>query len=121
MISAARQGAILNQDNSVNGSGNPADVGSYIAIYATGEGQTSPGGVDGKIASSIYPKPVADVSVTIGGVQATVAYAGAVPGGVAGALQVNVQIPAGVASGSAVPVVLTIGGVASPVVYMAVR
>jgi uncharacterized protein (TIGR03437 family) len=121
MISAARQGAILNQDYSVNGAGNPADIGSYVAIYATGEGQTSPAGVDGSVASSVYPTPVAKTTVTIGGVDAPVAYAGAVPSGVAGALQVNVQVPAGVASGSAVPVILTVGGVASPTVYMAVR
>jgi uncharacterized protein (TIGR03437 family) len=121
MISAARQGAILNQDSTVNGATNPADVGSYIAIYSTGEGQTSPAGVDGQIASASYPKPVAGVSVTIGGKPAPLAYAGALPGGVAGALQVNVQVPAGVASGSAIPVVLTVGGIASPTVNMAVR
>jgi len=33
------QGAILNQDNTVNGPGNPAATGSVIQIFATGEGR----------------------------------------------------------------------------------
>lgn len=47
--SGAGQGAILNQNFSVNAPSNPAARGSTVMIYATGEGQTNPGGVDGLI------------------------------------------------------------------------
>jgi uncharacterized protein (TIGR03437 family) len=57
--------------------------------YATGEGQTAPGGVDGKLSSTSI-LPVLPVSVTVGGIPATVQYAGGAPGEVAGLMQVNV-------------------------------
>ena len=43
------QGAILNQDYSVNSAGNRAPKGSVVMIFGTGEGQTNPAGVDGLI------------------------------------------------------------------------
>ncbi len=95
------QGAILNQDYSVNGAANPAARGSVVMIYATGEGQTDPTGVDGAITTDVLRKPVAPVTVTIGGVPAEVLYAGAAPGMVAGVLQVNAVIPPDVATGTA--------------------
>jgi uncharacterized protein (TIGR03437 family) len=101
--------AAANQDGSVNTAANPAAAGSVMVFYGTGEGQTSPGGVDGQVASSVYPKPVLPVSATIGGAPATVLYYGAAPGDVAGAFQMNVMIPAGTASGPAVPVTFTVG------------
>ena len=121
VIGAGGQGAILNQDNSVNGVSNPAAAGSTIVIFGTGEGQTAPAGVDGRVATSVFPKPTLPVSLTIGGIEAPIAYAGAAPSAVAGAFQVNAQIPAGVSPGSAVPVVLTVGNVSSPPVYMAIH
>lgn len=119
----AGQGAILNQDNTVNGPGNPAARGSVIQIYGTGEGQTNPPGVNGQIATetaAYLPRPVASVSVTIGGVPATPSYAGAVPQSFAGFFQVNVQIPATVNTGNQ-PVILTIGGISSPPMNVAVK
>jgi uncharacterized protein (TIGR03437 family) len=107
------QGAILNQDGSLNSALNPAAKGSAIVLYATGAGETNPNGVDGLIAGSVLPKPVLPVSATIDGIAATVAYAGAAPGLVAGIMQVNVQIPDGVSSG-VVPVVLKVGASTSP-------
>jgi uncharacterized protein (TIGR03437 family) len=113
VISAAgvtpEQGAILNQDSSINGATNPAATGSVIQIYATGEGVTTPASTDGKLAQgTTFPAPVAPVSVTIGGVAANIAFAGTAPGGVAGFLQVNAVVPAGVPSGPQ-PIVLTVG------------
>jgi uncharacterized protein (TIGR03437 family) len=101
-------GAILNQDTSPNSPANPADKGSVIVLFGTGEGQTNPRGVDGRIAATVFPKPLGDVKVTIGGIVANVAYAGAAPFEVAGVFQVNVTIPPGVPSG-AVPVVVSVG------------
>ena len=70
--------------------------------------QTSPGGIDGRVANTIYPAPLAAVSVTIGNLDAPVQYAGAAPLATAGLLQVNVKVPA-LAPGT-YPVVLTVGG-----------
>ncbi len=108
------QGAILNQDYSVNGplstSTRPAARGSVVMIYATGEGQTSPAGVDGKVNSSQpYPAPQLPVSIVIGGLEAEVLYAGAAPGFVSGALQINVRVPAGVSPGDDVAVQVRVG------------
>lgn len=107
--SGAGQGAILNQDASVNSAANPATPGSIVVIYATGEGQESPHPGDGSITGSAPAKPVSKVAVWIGGAQAEVQYAGAAPGLVAGVLQVNARIPTGIASGPSVPVMLGVG------------
>jgi uncharacterized protein (TIGR03437 family) len=53
------------------------------------------------------------VTVTVGGMQATVQYAGGAPGQAAGLMQVNVQVPNGVQPGGYVPVVLQVGDVAT--------
>lgn len=102
------QGAILNVDGSPNSAKNPAGKGSIIVIYATGEGQTIPSGIDGLIAGAAAPRPVLPVSVTIGGLPATVEYAGGAPQLAAGTLQVNARMSADVSSGNQ-PVVLTVG------------
>jgi uncharacterized protein (TIGR03437 family) len=115
------QGAILNQDASVNGEEHPAERGSIVILYATGEGQTDPGGVDGKLALQALPKPMQSVRVSIGGQQAEILYAGAAPSMVAGVMQINVKVPEGSATGS-VPVRVTVGSVESPAtVTMVVR
>ena len=101
----------VNQDGSANGPGNAAPGGSVITFYATGEGQTSPAGVDGKLAAAPLPQPLAPVSVTIGGVPANVQFAGGVKGVVAGVMQVSAVIPGGLSG--AVPLVVTVGGVSS--------
>lgn len=107
------QAAAVNQDGSLNSAANPAKAGSFVALYITGDGQSNPGGTDGKLANAApYPATVLPVAVTIGGQKAVVSYAGATPTAVAGLTQVNVQIPAGV-TGAAVPVALTVGGVAA--------
>lgn len=105
------QGAILNQNSSVNGTSNPAAIGSVIQIFATGEGQVVPAVLTGSVTPGAppYPVPVATpITVTIGGQTAQIEYAGEAPALVAGVLQVNVVIPAGTAAGNQ-PVVLTIG------------
>jgi uncharacterized protein (TIGR03437 family) len=117
-------GAVLNQDFSVNGSTNPAERGSVIQIYATGEGQTNPTGVNGFVPRTIgdLRRPLLPVVVRIGGIQATVEYAGSAPGLVSGALQVNARVPEGVTPGSAVSIEIIIGGVSSQAgVTIAVR
>jgi uncharacterized protein (TIGR03437 family) len=92
-----------------NDAAHPAKAGDYLELFATGEGQTTPAGVDGKTAALPYPAPLLAVSVTVGGISAPVVYAGGAPGETAGLMQVNIQIPPGVAPGGYVPVVLTVG------------
>jgi uncharacterized protein (TIGR03437 family) len=104
------QGAILNQNSSGNSQNNPAPKGSTVSIYATGEGVLTPQPATGAISgpSLPLPKPVANVSVTIGGQPVDISYAGEAPTLVSGVLQVNVKIPSNIASGNQL-VVLTIG------------
>jgi len=106
------QGAILNQDGGLNSAANPAARGSVVQIFATGEGETYPPGVDGKPAAEPLPKPLLPVSVSIGGLHADVLYAGGAPGLIAGVFQVNVRVPAALAAGPQ-PVVLTVGAASS--------
>jgi uncharacterized protein (TIGR03437 family) len=103
------QGAIVNEDGTVNSATNPAARGSIVSIYATGEGQTSPAGVTGSVTGSGLKMPVLPVTVTIGGIAVAPQYAGSAPDSIAGLLQVNAVVPQGVATGSAVPITLTIG------------
>jgi uncharacterized protein (TIGR03437 family) len=115
------QAAAVNQDGTRNGTAAPAPAGSVLSLYATGEGQTVPAGVDGKLGAAPLPQPVAPVTVRIGGVAAEVRFAGGAAGQIAGVMQVNVVVPSGLAPGT-VPVVLTVGGVPSqPGVTVAVR
>jgi trimeric autotransporter adhesin len=104
--------AITNQNGSVNAASNRADRGSVLVFYGTGEGQTSPAGIDGAVPTSDFPKPLANVSVKIGGQVADILYVGAAPGFVSGVLQMNVRIPASV-TGS-VPLEVTFGTAALP-------
>ncbi len=102
------QAAALNQDGNYNSAANPAAKGEYIVLFGTGEGQTDPAGLDGRINNSIFPRPVLPPRLTIGGLAAEVAYAGAAPGQVSGLLQVNARIPVGVAGGD-VAVLIGVG------------
>jgi uncharacterized protein (TIGR03437 family) len=116
--SGAGSGAILNQDFSLNARLNPAARGSVIAIYLTGAGATAPPSADGAITGDAPPFPSAaqSVAVTIGGLPvpaAQIVYSGAAPGSVEGLTQIDAYIPQNVTPGPAVPVVVTIGGVAS--------
>jgi uncharacterized protein (TIGR03437 family) len=117
------QGAILNQDGvTINSFKNPAAKGSIVSIFATGEGQTLPNGVDGRLATGgNLPVPAAPVSVLINGERADVLYAGAAPGQVAGLFQVNVRIPADTPFGD-IPVEIHVGGAQSqPGITVAVQ
>jgi len=113
-VTAASPGvfAITNSDGGVNSAANPSAQEGVLVIYATGEGQTSPGGVDGSVATAVFPKPVLPVSVTAGGQAAEVLYAGAAPGFVAGVMQINLRVPAGLRG--TVPLQIKIGDATTP-------
>jgi uncharacterized protein (TIGR03437 family) len=108
--SGAGQAAAINAvDGSINTAANPVKTGAYLSLYATGEGQTSPGGSDGTLGAFPAAGPLLPVSVTVGGIRAEVQYAGGAPGQVAGLMQINVRIPDAMQSGGYVPVVLRVG------------
>ena len=110
--SGGGQVAAINSNGGTNSAALPAAQGSTIVFYATGEGQTSAAGVDGKLAAIPLPAPILPVTVMIGGVPAVVQYAGAAYGEVSGILQVNAVVPSTV-SGTSVPVVLRVGNASS--------
>jgi uncharacterized protein (TIGR03437 family) len=105
-------GAILDTNYHLVSTGNPVSPGSIIQIFATGEGQTAPAGVDGLIEPLTLPlpAPLLDAQVTIGGVPANIQYVGAAPGEVAGALQINAFVPGGLPPGPAL-LVVSFGGI----------
>lgn len=92
------------------GNGNSAAAGDALVIYCAGLGDVSPRAVAGSPAP---PSPLAQtidpVTVTIGGVNAPVFFAGPSPG-FTGLYQVNVTVPGGIPASQQAPLVLTQGG-----------
>jgi uncharacterized protein (TIGR03437 family) len=98
--------------------GQPATIGDYLVLYATGLGITTPNGDPNgtPLATGVFPPADGSVlyetptkpTVTIGGVPVNVLYSG-LPPGIAGEYQIVFQVPSGVPSGDDVPVVVTMG------------
>ena len=79
------QGAILNQDGTVNSKKNPARRGSVISIFATGTGPLTPVPGDGEIVADARRRGAIVVEVVFHPqLEAEVLYAGAAPTLVAG-------------------------------------
>ncbi|MBI4465461.1 MAG: SBBP repeat-containing protein [Acidobacteria bacterium] len=93
----------------------------YISIYCTGLGAVTNQPPTGVQAPGAPPSlTVTTPQVSIGGVPVPVAFSGLAPG-YFGLYQVNVQVPATAPTGSAIAVVLSIGGVTSNMVTIAVQ
>jgi uncharacterized protein (TIGR03437 family) len=119
----AGQGAILiNGTNTLAAPGNPAKRGAdYINVFATGLGPVTHQPDTGAPAPvNPLAQTTNTVTVTIGGVEANVPFAGLAPGWV-GLYQVNVQVPATAPVGGTVPVTLSVGGVAANQVTIAIE
>jgi adhesin/invasin len=79
------------------GNGNSASAGDAVVIYCAGLGDTTPRSVAGFPATASPLSNVIDpVTVTIGGVNAPVFFAGLIPG-FTGLYQVNATVPTGIA------------------------
>jgi uncharacterized protein (TIGR03437 family) len=104
---------------SLNNSTTPANIVDTVLLYLTGEGDynanllappatTNTGLI---IPASLSPLPQLSPlpTVTIGGANATVSYAGPIVRSIPGLLQINAVIPTGANTGQAVPVQVTIG------------
>ena len=98
----------------------PVRRGEFISIWCTGLGPVPDPPATGQPTGVPPPLTTSPSIVTIGGVEARVTFSGLSPGFVA-LYQVNIRVPPGVPSGDAVPMVLTIGGVASNTVTIAVE
>lgn len=112
--SGTGQGAILNQDGSVNSGNYPARPGSIVSLFGTGAGAvtTDYAYLDGSlVVSTPYPLIAQSVMVTIGGQSAEVTYAGSAPVLPVGLFQINVRVPPSVLGD--VPIKVTIGGTSS--------
>ena len=97
----------------------PATQGSFIALYATGAGLTSPPAPTGSVDSATLLMSLANwtptsgtVTATIGGVSANVTFAGAAPGLISGVYQFDIQVPDGV-SGDTLPLVITVNSIST--------
>jgi endo-1,4-beta-xylanase len=110
--SGSGPGAILNADYSVNSASNPVAAGGAIQIFGTGGGAIVGSAADGALAPGAASLVAGPVTATIGGMAATVLYAGSAPGLVNGVLQVNLAIPTGLPPGPQ-PVAIAVGTAAS--------
>ena len=100
-ITGSNQAVVLNHDNSVADGSHPAKVGSVVVMYVTGLGALDHPLATGSPASA---NPLSNAktvpTVTIGGANAVVSFAGMSPGFV-GLGQINMQIPKLANAGSA--------------------
>jgi uncharacterized protein (TIGR03437 family) len=136
VVVAAAQPGIYTQNQSGSGLGvivdsntgseitsaSPASVGDVIVIYCNGLGSVNPAIATGTAAPLSGPpsQTVNPVTMTIGGVNAAVQFAGLVPG-YPDLYQVNAVVPVGITTGSSVAVVLSVAGQSSPAVTIAVQ
>ncbi|MBI4465611.1 MAG: hypothetical protein HY647_12980 [Acidobacteria bacterium] len=115
------QGAVLNQDSSLNAPQNPARADSIIQIFATGLGAADPSVASGQAAgTSPLSLTLAKPEVLIGGTSAVVLFSGLAPE-LVGVYQVNARVPATTAAGDVVLLQIRIGTRVSNVVTIAVR
>ena len=102
--------------------GTAAPRGGIVSIYCEGLGRVTPEPAPGQPAPSAEPlaRTALPVTVTIGGREARITYSGLAPG-YFGLYQINAFIPEDAPAGDAVPVAVSVGGVASNVATLAVR
>jgi uncharacterized protein (TIGR03437 family) len=117
-----QQGAIVNAVTyAVADPATPVTAGDVIAIFCTGLGAVDQTIPDGAAAPSApLANTLATPTVTIGAQAATVTFSGLSPGFV-GLYQIDANVPSGITAGSQVPVVVSVGGQASPPVTIAVK
>jgi uncharacterized protein (TIGR03437 family) len=120
-----KQAAVINDaDNTVNGPGNPAAAGSYISIFATGQGFVQGAPADGDIPRGGLVKTSAVPKVFINGCYVddancthetgvdTVSFSGLSPQ-FPGVWQINVRIPKTTGPGAQLPLFIVMDNVTS--------
>lgn len=112
--SGSGQAVAVNQDGTVCDATHPAAPGSFITVYFTGGGYTSPLATTGGIADTTLKRLSQTALATVGGQPATVSFAGAAPFMVEGVGQLNLKLADNTPGGAAQPLVLTVGNNTSP-------
>jgi uncharacterized protein (TIGR03437 family) len=112
-VAPAAPGLFTTTDGSLTPSAT-ARQGQIAVAYITGDGDTTTFQITGAsppagTATSKLPRPRLPVTVTVGGIAATVTFAG-IPPGLAGISQVNFTVPVTAPLGVQ-PVVISVGGV----------
>jgi uncharacterized protein (TIGR03437 family) len=113
---------VNNADGSPNSPSNPAHPGDLISLYGTGGGSLTPPGVTGQFWGLSAPLSTLTlpVSVALNGENAAVSYAGSAPTLESGIFQINAVVPADAIASATGSIVVTIGGVASAAVPIAI-
>jgi uncharacterized protein (TIGR03437 family) len=111
--------AALNPDLTPITVASPAKRGTMIMLYGTGWGPVSPAVTSGQFAGTTA-QTVQKPDVQLSGWSIPVVYSGLAPGFV-GVYMVQIQIPADAPTGSAVPIVLGIGGRGTNYAKIAIR
>jgi len=112
-------------DNSTGLPAPSAATGAVLLLFMTGDGDITPFLSTGATPSSsianpaLLPKPRLPVAVTVGGVPATVLFAG-IPSGLAGVTQIDIVVPSTAPSG-AQNIVVTVGGISAPPLMLTVQ
>lgn len=115
---AARQGAILNQDYSLNSASSRAQRGDVIQVFGTGQGPLQTSLEDGRAPQS-YSMSSQTPAAYVAGVPAAVQFSGVV--GYPGLWQINVVVPDRPFITGPTPLVLVQNGVQSnPVTFWVV-
>ncbi len=121
-VTSSAPGIFMTEDGAgnlvPNATGKPGDI---LSAYMTGEGDVTPALKTGFAPTtpilSDLPAPTLPLSLTVGGVPATIDFMG-IPH-LVGVTQINFTVPSGTPLGPQ-PVVVTVGGVASPAVTLTI-
>jgi uncharacterized protein (TIGR03437 family) len=113
--------ALLTGTESLAAPSRPAKANESVSLYCTGLGNVRNQPAVGDVSpTNPLATTLANPTLTVGGVPATVTQSALAPGFV-GLYQVDFQIPAGAPAGDAVAIVLTIGGITSNTVTIAIQ
>jgi uncharacterized protein (TIGR03437 family) len=121
MVTVAGTGALAAAAGSVGGAmTQAATAGQFISIECLGLGPVNNTPANGAQTPDGTSTTLAPVSVLLNGVSVPASFAGLAPG-LVGVYQVNVQIPDGAPTGTAVPISISVGGVVSNTVTIAIQ
>lgn len=110
---------VVNQDGEVNSATAPAERGSLVTLYATGEGLRETGNSTGAAGVALN-RPRLPVTLMVAGAPAAILYAGAAPGMV-GVMQINTRVPGGFIAPGRQSVELSVGDAAAPAIPIWVK
>jgi uncharacterized protein (TIGR03437 family) len=92
-------GDVIHLNGTLVNAQSPAQIGETVSVFLTGLGAVNPTIADGAAGpTGTLANAVATITAYIGGVQATVGYAGLAPQ-LAGLYQINLTVPAGLTAG----------------------